>query len=112
MGLRAPLGGEGDEALPIVLLLHAVAKTAIAGSTPTAFRGDAVWGSLWLESRRNTVESRERECSPRVTTQTSRGSPMGVLRGLVRAVGGLLTGVAGLLIGVLRGLGSLLRRLL
>ena len=35
---------------------------------------------------------------------------MGLLRGLVRAVGGLLIGVFGLLKGLLTGLGSLLRR--
>jgi hypothetical protein len=36
---------------------------------------------------------------------------MGVLRGLVRAIGGLLMGVAGLLKGLLQGLGNLVRRL-
>jgi hypothetical protein len=36
---------------------------------------------------------------------------MGVLRGLVRAVGGLLAGVAGLLRGLAEGAGRLLRRL-
>jgi hypothetical protein len=36
---------------------------------------------------------------------------MGVLSGLLRAVGGLLAGVAGLLTGVFAGLGRLLRRL-
>jgi hypothetical protein len=36
---------------------------------------------------------------------------MGVLRGRVRAIGGLLMGVAGLLKGVFQGLGSLVRRL-
>ena len=37
--------------------------------------------------------------------------PMGVLRGLLRAVGGLLLGVGGLLSGLLAGLGRLVRRL-
>ena len=36
---------------------------------------------------------------------------MGVLRGLLRAVGGLLLGLGGLLKGVFTGLGSLVRRL-
>jgi hypothetical protein len=36
---------------------------------------------------------------------------MGLLRGLVRAVGGLLAGVFGLLKGLITGLGALLRRL-
>jgi hypothetical protein len=36
---------------------------------------------------------------------------MGVIRGLVRAVGGLLAGVGGLLRGLLQGVGRLLRRL-
>ena len=36
---------------------------------------------------------------------------MGVLRGLLSAVGGLLLGVAGLLKGVFAGLGRLVRRL-
>jgi hypothetical protein len=36
---------------------------------------------------------------------------MGVLRGLLQAVGGLLAGVFGLLRGLLQGVGNLLRRL-
>jgi hypothetical protein len=44
-------------------------------------------------------------------SRSSRGSEMGVLRGLGRALGGLLAGVFGLLRGVLQGVGSLLRRL-
>jgi len=36
---------------------------------------------------------------------------MGVIRGLVRAVGGLLAGVGGLLRGLFEGIGRLLRRL-
>jgi hypothetical protein len=36
---------------------------------------------------------------------------MGVLRGLVRAVGGLLAGVGGLLTGLFQGIGRLVRRL-
>jgi hypothetical protein len=36
---------------------------------------------------------------------------MGVIRGLVRAVGGLLAGVGGLLRGLFEGIGRFLRRL-
>ena len=36
---------------------------------------------------------------------------MGLLRGLVRAIGGLLMGVAGLLKSLFQGLGNLVRRL-
>jgi hypothetical protein len=36
---------------------------------------------------------------------------MGVLSGLLRAIGGLLMGVVGLLKGLFQGLGSLVRRL-
>ena len=36
---------------------------------------------------------------------------MGVLRGLVRAVGGLLAGIGGLLTGIFQGLGRLVRRI-
>jgi hypothetical protein len=48
----------------------------------------------------------------RASTLDSSGRPprMGVIRGLLNAIGGLLAGVVGLLKGLLQGVGNLLRR--
>jgi hypothetical protein len=64
----------------------------------------------WMDLGRLGL-STSRSGSRRLEVLGERSESMGVLRGLLRAVGGLVAGLVGLLTGVVAGLLSLLRRL-